>query len=413
MPVACAPFGREPSQEDTRDARPDDHEEGRALSQQTASDRNGSGQPDSAVASTSPVPPAEATKPVARQVPSRRNVWVDICRLVASLIIMVFHFPIPGSPVSFASGALLVEFFFMLTGYFAISHLRRRDYDTGCIVPYMKGFYLRVLPYVAVGVLLEYASEMITAYPDWGGMLRKASFLPFELLLLQSTNIYHSAYHVLWYLSITMICLPIVMYARKRFDGIWCYLVVMGPLLCYGLVMEVVGTLRVNKDIIDASRRAIGGMLLGGLVLILSDRLRRMELSRGKRFLLLVVEIGTLLVAGFLMTRPELEKTRHDSVTVFLLFCSLTIGLSGQTATSKIPAGRLTPWLAPVSLAIYCLHYGIFDLIKETVGTPLGLGSSVLGYAGTVSLAIVLVACVRAWDGHRKREKAPSALSPA
>lgn len=328
--------------------------------------------------------------------PRSRNVWIDMCRLVASITIMFFHFPIDGAPFRFESGALFVEYFFMLTGYFALSHMRRRGYDTGCIGPYMRRFYMRVIPYVAVGVLLEYASEMVTAFPDTPEMLRKLAFLPFELLLLQSTNIYHSAYHVLWYLSITMICLPVVMCARKRLAGIWGYLVVVGPLLCYGLVMQTVGTLRVNKDILDASQRAIGGMLLGGLIAILSGRLREARPRGWRRVALLVAEVGSLSMAMFLMTRPELEKTRHDSVTVFLLLCSLVISLSSTTPTAGLPAFKGSSLLGPVSLSIYCLHYGVFDLIQAISGQPLDSMTTVIGGVGVVVSSVLLASCMTA-----------------
>lgn len=324
-----------------------------------------------------------------------RNVWIDICRLMASLVIMFFHFPIEGLPFRFESGALFVEYFFMLTGFFAVLHMEKRECDTGCISPYMRGFYMRALPYVVVGVMFEYASRMLTAWPDTSEMARIMSFLPFDVMLLQSTNIYHSGYHVLWYLSITMICLPVVMYMRRRLSDVWQYLVIVGPLVCYGLVMQTVGTLRVNRDILDAAQRAFGGMLLGGLALVLSRRLGSRNLTKWQRAALLVMEIGFMATALLLMTKPELEKTRHDSVTVFLLFCSLVISLSQRTATAGIRQFRGSSWLAPISLSVYCLHYGVFDLVAWSVSEPFGTTETVSCGIGTVLLSVVLVAIVK------------------
>lgn len=324
-----------------------------------------------------------------------RNVWIDICRLMASLVIMFFHFPIGGLPFRFESGALFVEYFFMLTGFFAILHMERRECDTNCIAPYMRGFYMRALPYVVVGIMLEYASRMLMAWPDTSEMARIISFLPFDVMLLQSTNIYHSSYHVLWYLSITMICLLVVMYMRRRLSDVWQYLVIVGSLVCYGLVMQTVGTLRVNKDILDAAQRAFGGMLLGALSLVLSRRLGVRSLTKWQRATLLVMEIGFMVTAILLMTKPEFEKTRHDSVTVFLLFCSLVISLSQRTATAGIGPFRGSSWLAPVSLSVYCLHYGVFDLAAWFVGEPFDTAETVSCGIGTVLLSVALVAIVR------------------
>ena len=60
-----------------------------------------------------------------------RNGYIDLLRFVAACVIMYFHFGsapfirLDGTPGSFPSGALFVEFFFMLSGYYAISSFQR------------------------------------------------------------------------------------------------------------------------------------------------------------------------------------------------------------------------------------------------------------------------------------------------
>lgn len=327
--------------------------------------------------------------------PSPRNAWIDICRLLAGVAIMCFHFPLPDCPVRLVSGALLVEYFFMLTGYFALSRLRRTGEGTEGILPYMGRFYLRVLPFVVVGTGLEYASELMASYPDWGGMLHKVLLFPFEVLLLQGTNVYQSLYHVLWYLSVTLVCLPVVMYAYRRLPGVWRYVTVAGAVLCYGYLMQTVGTLRVNHDIVNTCLRAFGGMLSGGTVMLLSDWLRSRKVGRWGRIALLAGEILCLVVAGILMCQPDMERTQYDSVTVLFLLVSLVISLSGQTATSRIPSTRLVSWMASTSLAVYCLHYGVFDLMKEMTHAELDNGLTVIGWLLTLVAATGLVGAVR------------------
>lgn len=327
---------------------------------------------------------------------SRRNVWVDVCRIMASIVIMFFHFPVQASPVKFVSGALFVEYFFMLTGYFALGHIDRHGGGYDEIYGYMRRFFLRVLPFVVVGVLLHFVADAMTLAPDWKAVAYEGLLLPFETLLLQGTSVFESSYTVLWYLSAVMLCLPVVMrlYERTR-GGAWRYLAVVVPLLCCGLAMQDIGTIRVNALIVPVARRAIGGLMLGGLVRILSDGLAARKLSKRLRVALSVGELAALGLAMFLMTRPGLTKSQYDSVTVALLMCSLSAGLSGQTVTSCIPATRLAGWLGPVSLSIYCLHCGVFELAKAVAGHDLGNRLTLLAAGIAVVLSVGLVWAVR------------------
>lgn len=326
---------------------------------------------------------------------SRRNAWIDVCRVVASVIIMFFHYPVEACPVRFVSGALLVEYFFMLTGCFAIRHVDRHGDGYGEVYGYMRKFFLRVLPFVAVGVAIHFAADAIELAPDWAEVARQALLVPFEVMLLQSTNVYEESCHVMWYLSIAMICLPPVMWLYGRTRGkSWKYISAVAPLLCYGLAMEEEGTLRVNHPIVGTARRAFGGLVLGGLALSLSEWLGRRDLSKRKRALLLFAEVGALLLAGLLMTIQELEFSQYESVVVALLFVSLVISLSGVTPTTRIPSGRVAGWLGPVSLSIYCLHPGVFNLVRQLSGKwddPIRILSAVV----TVVLSVVLVGIVR------------------
>lgn len=149
-----------------------------------------------------------------------RVVWIDLWRFIACLAIMNFHFPLLGG-VRFHSGGLFVEFFFLLSGYFAIAYMKKAPDKRGGIQGYMKRMYLKILPFVVVGVALVYFKVVVTLLPDGAAIAKRLSLFPFEILLLQCTGLYKSIYYVLWYLSILMICLPIVMYAYKKLSDKW------------------------------------------------------------------------------------------------------------------------------------------------------------------------------------------------
>ena len=336
----------------------------------------------------------------------KRNMWVDLWRFIACLIIMVFHYLPENVPVNVVSGGLMVEFFFLLSGYFALLHMRRvsDEADVGqAVLTYMKRFYLRTFPYVASGVALIYAHSVLLYWHDKSELVKHFLMLPFDLLLLQSTGMYESSAAILWYLSIIMLCLPIILYASKRLKNVWLYVVTVVPMLCYGYLILKVGTLRYFEPSRYVWVRACGGLLLGGLMLELGDRLKAMELKGIHRVALLAVEILSLLMAMFLITRPSLDRTYFDTVTVFCLFLSFTICLSGTTATSEISIPVIGDWLGDLSLCVYCLHRGMFRLVRE-LGTFASRNRFVVtGYICTLVLSVVLVAIVRAARARKRK----------
>lgn len=333
----------------------------------------------------------------------KRNVWIDVERLVASVSILFFHYP-PSLPVRLVSGGLLVEFFFMLSGYFAFSHIERKAQEVasphGLVFSYMRRFYSRVFPYVLASTLIAYATLLLSV-----GFTRRVVFIPLEILLLQCTGVYPSSVYVLWYLSITILCLPIAMYLRVYSGRFWNLITVLGPSACYVYLIARLGTLRTNDVSLALWCRALGGFLIGGLIRSLSCALARRDVTDVQRRAFSLVELGALLAAYVLMMLPSLDKTCFDVLVSGLFACSLAVSLSGKTWTQGLSSELLERWAGKLSLAIYCVHMPVFNLMKLLVDYQRHWDLWVLcGTGCTMAVSVGLVSLLNNKEQRRERD---------
>lgn len=331
----------------------------------------------------------------------KRNGWVDLWRLIASLAIMFFHFPIASCPIQSVSGALFVEMFFMLTGYFAFSHIRKADRVGDATFSYMKRFFMHVLPYVALCVIASYVVTMASLLPDISAVIKTSLTIPFDFVLLHCTGLYdsHPSY-ILWYLSIVMLCLPGILLAShascRRYGGrMTAYALAVATAMCYGYCIHSLGTLRNNLYGIELFLRAIGGMSAGCAIALATapdDVGDEATIGDGRISVgWSLVEFLSLASALFLITRPGLNKTPYDTVIVALLFVSFGLSLDGRTVTSRLDLGRMSSYIGDVSLAIYCLHQGVFGILRDLAGVDVGTTRGAL-----VSASVVIVLSVMA-----------------
>lgn len=277
---------------------------------------------------------------------------------------MLFHFR-PKASVVFYSGGLFVEFYFMLTGGFAITWSKNNG---GTINEYVKKLYLSVFPYVLTGVLLIYF-KLLFLDPDPVDivtLLKRMASFPFEICLLQCTGIYRSYAYVFWYISIVMLCLPVYLTIHKKFSVIWQYCILVFPVICHGYLLRTIGTVRTNDISYIVWIRAFGGLFYGGLALFASNVLQRCVVKysiRVNKLILTGLECLLWLCSLFLITRRSLSKTIYDEIVVFLFLFAVILAWSNLTYTCSIPKLPLCKYYSKISLAIYSFHYGIYGII--------------------------------------------------
>ena len=304
----------------------------------------------------------------------KKNYLIELWRFVASFIIASYHISF-----IFHTGWIFVEFFFMISGFFAFKHCMKKNKDTeseNFPIIYTLKKLIKILPYSSIAIILMYIRQV----SEFNLSLKesiKFGFYTFENLFLVNgtgmipktfmiNDIYGISYMSvppLWYLSVLVVALPIMIYlVQGLYRKLGLGLVGLFPCLIYGYIIMKDGTINGWHEksgfYIILCLRGLAGLLLGGLIYYLSDALLGIQKEKEANnknvleWVLFIVEIGTFIGVIFIST---LMKSEFEFLAVLLLVISLSITFSGITVTSNI-SGRLLKYLGKMSLPIYCIH---------------------------------------------------------
>lgn len=113
---------------------------------------------------------------------NKKNGMIDLYRLLFALVIMAGHSVNIGMepPFPFAGVGIFVEFFYLLTGYYTVSHFDKQISQTssewiGKSLHYTLWKFVAFLPYVIVSVAMLYLYGIVMGLRSGGG-LRKCSW---------------------------------------------------------------------------------------------------------------------------------------------------------------------------------------------------------------------------------------------
>lgn len=236
---------------------------------------------------------------------------VELCRFLACYVIFSYH-----AGGRFTTGWIFVEFFFMLSGYFAIKHLVRMEgkIENKATYPiqYTIDKFKRLLPYTTVGFV---ADCLISAWKyQFTGMelVKWILYLPVNLFYLAGTGMMPADVPIsdtvqtsyimggaLWYICAMFVAMPVMMYLYLYLGkkiGPW--LISFLPMLLYGYLIICDGTVNGwhadHGAFLAVDLRALAGMLAGGLIYVLSERIRRYRYKPVGTALLTLAELSLL-----------------------------------------------------------------------------------------------------------------------
>lgn len=327
-----------------------------------------------------------------------KNNFIEFLRFVFCFIIVIHHSQnmLPqGSPTFFTSGALSVEFFYIIMGYFAIKHVE--EYK-GAIkgmtdaTKYTVKKLLRLLPYTTIAIVAAYLWEFfIRSYLPLVDRLMSFQNMPSELLMLPMTGqieISLNAYRCtqLWFLSCMLIALPIVMYLSVKCNDVFKgYLVWFVPfmLLAYmGFKWTSIFAWGAHGAVLyGGTVRAIADLLLGGGAYYTVNAIKNKGFNPGSflKFIFTLCEIILLAFTVFSCHRSEL--TVYDQIFVaMIIWLMLVITLSGISYSGTIFSGLLSPlwsFLGKISMPVFCLHWTVFKYLENEAFAGLGYWTKV------------------------------------
>lgn len=305
----------------------------------------------------------------------RRNAEIDFYRILLAFVIVIVHTnglqPPDTAKYPFVGGYLAVEFFFMLSGYFATEKVvNSLDAQYKNVPVWMWRKFKNIFAFVIPAVIVHYLVKACIAKMSLFGTAKSLLYGVFEMLLLPVTGLSETFLVLpLWYLSAMLILLPLFYAALLKEKDFFLYI------FCPIFVLMIYGYYSVTTQHIDrwadwnglfymSLPRAWAGLCLGGIVNRVAEYLRGLSFTpKGSLFLSGVEFICFGIVMVYMYTRAW---RRLDFLCIGLLAVVASIALSEKASAHK----AFPVWFSKISefsLALYVSHWTIRLLIPTVI----------------------------------------------
>lgn len=306
---------------------------------------------------------------------SSRNGKVELLRFVFCICVLMFHIQkyLVGEPkldridlAVFPHGAMGVEFFFLLSGFFmakSIDKKRKADPEnankfTGSEgIAFIKHKYMSIFPQHIVAFAITFIIYAITKeFSLFESVSKLVDSLP-SMFLVQMTGInYTSPNHIEWYISCMLVALAVLYpLCKKYYDVFTKYIAPIGALLLFGYMIyttkSLTGVMKWNGICYKSMLRAFGEVALGTTAYEFSKWLSTRELSKKGKLFLTLCELGCF--AGSMMYVMMTFTKKYEIYVLVLLFFMVSIIFSGKTYGSDIFNNKFCLFLGKFSLPVY------------------------------------------------------------
>ena len=350
-----------------------------------------------------------------------RNNLVELMRFLFSLLVVGYHVQMTWAGEGlqfFAGGALAVEFFFLLSGYFLARSIEKiAAKDAYKLLPetgkFMWGKVKSILPVHLVAIVGIVVVLLCTRLAEAGGLVVKG--LP-SVFLVHMAVVWDGSFNQAlivpeWYLSamlVTMLFMvPIALALRKKLKGVFVTLILVG-LLVVALVACGLATHWALPQNFVYDLRAWGEMCVGMFAYYLAAFVGKKETKQSAAKVLPVIEIllyAIPIVFGFVPFPADYAYVTMI-VAVVCTFGAITITFSGKGLIVK--NARLNAafgFLGGISLAIYLFHPVFISLFEyASVALPFACYHLVI-FALSLTAAILYALCKKGLSALFARRK--------
>ena len=312
--------------------------------------------------------------------PSRpRNNIVELGRFIYSLLVLGYHVQMSYSDEKidpFENGALAVEFYFLLSGYFLARSLEKltRDEKTSFIKKYYLFMKNKITALLNVHLLSIIVVIIIIACFDTKNF--KDIFLPgipsiflVHMIIVWSGDFDKALIVPEWYLSAMLICMlfmvPIFLLFSKILRGIYITIILVGIVIIITLISGFTTSWALNNNIIY-DIRAWGEMCVGMFSYYLSIYVKSNNYGDKTMIFFKVLEIFSYCLPVILGIVPINSNNQAYLmvVTMICVFCAvfITFAEKGNIIENQ-KVNAVFGYLGSISLPIYLFHPVIIKLI--------------------------------------------------
>lgn len=311
----------------------------------------------------------------------KRNGNIEILRFIFCLFIILIHFPQEVRYGFGDAGYLGVEFFFMVSGFFLGKKLRKdkdlhRNEPISDTLTFSWKYFLSrirsIYPFYFAAVVFFCILQIILRYTKF---LISILYCISDLLFLQIFDFQSISYiGTLWFLSALFFSLFILYPIVRRYYDIYIkYFSLPIILLNMGYIMRIFNSFSaepffdsylINPGIL----RAIAMLTLGMLAGELSDKLKRLNLSKSGKIIMTTAETVSYICAFGYMIACRYEYAKwFDFVAVMFIFIGLVITVSGCSYFNGKLDNHFSLFLGKSSMILFMTHYFWVHNIKELV----------------------------------------------
>ena len=308
-----------------------------------------------------------------------RNNIIEFGRFIYSLLVLGYHVQFSYSDDKidiFENGALAVEYYFLLSGYFLSRSLEKLSKDTKNNL-FMKTFYFmknKITALLNVHIVSIIVVIIIIAACDSKNF--KDKFVPGipSIFLVQMIIVWTGAFDKAlivpeWYLSSMLICMlfmvPIFLALTMKLKGIYSTLILIGIIAVIAIISGLSTKWAFNENLLY-DVRAWGEMSIGMLSNYFSIFLKNKNVSNCVLFLFKILEIIAYILPVILGIVP-ISKDNQPYLMVVTMVCiffavSFTFAEKGNVVKSE-KVNFIFGYLGTISLPIYLFHPVIITLI--------------------------------------------------
>ena len=346
-------------------------------------------------------------------VTEKRIASVEWLRIFAAMCVAMFHFEALyfGKNVYFANIAVVVDFFFILSGFLLMKGiLAKEPPGTGSSLTASLQFVFRkaksfYLPYILAFAMTFILTTVAAKMTNPGEIVARLFHFKWEALLLQMAGFNPSpAFNAdylagsAWFLSAMLIAmLPVHYFASRHRHAYISLIAPVSTLSVYCFIMQNYGTMNVGNELVGfvmlGTLRAFAGLGLGCMCFAIYDKIRDLQWTQRSTVGLGIVEaICFLSLPCLILLRDSISSP--DTLFWVLIFAILVIFcFSEKTPLVRIlnrHGANAASYLGRLSLYIYLFHW-FFVLLFVNYAPELSYCSGQLSYCLCVISASMLV----------------------
>ena len=308
-----------------------------------------------------------------------RNNIVELFRFIYSLLVVGYHVQFSYSDEMidfFENGALAVEFFFLLSGYFLARSLEKLGKDEQ--TSFIKKVYLFMKNKIDALLNVHFLSIIVVIIIILCCDIKsfKDKFLPgipsiffVQMIIVWSGDFNKALIVPEWYLSAMLICMlfmtPIFLLLLKLLKGIYSTIILVGIILVITIITGFATSWKFNENIVY-DMRAWGEMCVGMFSFYLSNYVKKKNYGNIMIFFFKFLELfgyGLPVIFGFLPISLSYQAYLM-AITVVCEFCAVFITFAEKGNIIKNQKiNSAFGYLGAISLPIYLFHPVLITLI--------------------------------------------------